>query len=236
MRIVAILHLLALLCLADGPGFDVASIKVSEAPTNGMSGYIGIREGGSISLRNVTLHFLVGMAYALPDYRISGGPGWIDTLRYHVDAKPAAPVSQEVARQMMQTLLADRFQLQVHHENKIVDGFILTAPKADSKMQKLAPEAPIGFRFMQPGRIQGPGNIKMLLNSLKAILGVPVEDGTGLTAAYDIDLEWGLNETTDDGKPSLFAALGERLGLVLQHERVSVDVLVIDRAGKPTAN
>ena len=236
MRIVAVLPLLAVLGLADGPTFDVASIKVSESPTNGMSGYIGIREGGSISLRNVTLHFLIGMAYALPDYRISGGQGWIDTLRYHVDAKPAAPVSQEVARQMMQTLLAERFRLQVHHENKSVNGYTLMAPKGDSKMQKLTLDAPIGFHFMQPGRIQGHGNMKMLLNSLKGILGVPVEDATGLTAAYDINLEWSLNETADDGKPSLFSALGERLGLVLKRERVSIDVLVIDRAEKPTAN
>src|ERR1035438_301184 len=77
MRIAAVLALVAVLGRANGPAFDVVSVKVSEVPTNGMSGYIGIREGGSIALRNVTLHFLVGMAYALPDYRISGGPRWI---------------------------------------------------------------------------------------------------------------------------------------------------------------
>jgi len=226
----------AMLALADGPAYDVVSVKVSDSPSNAMSGYIGIRPGGAIALRNVTLQFLIGMAYQLPDYQMAGGPGWMQTLRYHVDAKPAEAVSQEVAHQMMQTLLADRFHLQVHREQRMVDGYVLTAPKGEAKMQKLAPDAPIGFRFMQPGRIEGPGSMKMLVSALKGSLGAPVQDATGLTGGYDIALEWTLNEVADDGKPSVFAALSERLGLVLKKEKVALDVLVIDRAERPEGN
>ena len=236
MKTAAAMVFLVCLAPAEQPAYDVVSVKLSDSPSNGMSGYIGIRPGGAISLRNITLHFLIGMAYQLQDYRIFGGPGWIDTVRYHVDAKPASSVSQEVAHQMMQKLLADRFQLQVHHENRLVDGYRLTAPKGDARMTKLSPTDTIGFRRMQPGRIEGHGNLKMLVSSLKGLLGVPVEDDTGLTANYDMLLEWTLNETADDGKPSIFAALSERLGLVLRREKVNIDVLVIDRAEKPTAN
>jgi uncharacterized protein (TIGR03435 family) len=236
MKLVAAFAFLAVMAQADQPSYEVVSVKVSDSRSNGISGYAGIRPGGAVSLRNVTLHFLIGMAYELPDYRISGGPAWIETLRYHVDAKPSSSVSKSVARRMMQTLLADRFRLQVHHENKIVGGYRLTAPKSDAKMVKLSPNDAIGFRFMQPGRIEGHGTTAMLVNTLQAILGAPVDDATGLTGAYDMSLEWTLDETIDDGKPSIFSALNERLGLVLKGEKVPIDVLVIDHAEKPDAN
>ena len=226
----------AALAPADQPAFDVVSVKVSDSPSSGIGGDDFIRPGGTISLRNVTLHFLIGMAYELPDYRLEGGHAWIDTLRYNVDAKPSSRVSRPVALQMMQNLLADRFRLQVHHENKTVGGYRLTAPKGDTKMVKLSPNDPIGFRVVQPGRIEGHGTIAMLVKILPSLVRAPIDDATGLKGAYDMSLEWTLDETSDDGKPSIFSALSERLGLILKAERVPIDVLVIDHAEKPDAN
>ena len=136
----------------------------------------------------------------------------------------------------MQNLLADRFRLQVHHENKTVGGYRLTAPKGDTKMVKLSPNDPIGFRVVQPGRIEGQGTIAMLVKILPSLVRAPIDDATGLKGAYDMSLEWTLDETSDDGKPSIFSALSERLGLILKAERVPIDVLVIDHAEKPDAN
>ena len=236
MKLVIAFGLLAVMAQSDRPAYEVVSIKISDSGSNGMSGYIGIGRGGAISLRNVTLHFLIGMAYELPDYRIAGGPAWMEALRYHVDAKPTSSVSQSVARQMMQTLLADRFRLQVHHENKTVGGYRLAAPKGDAKMVKLSQGDPVGFRIAQPGRVEGHGTITMLTSVLRAILGAPVDDATGITDAYDMSLEWSPDEMSDDGKPSIFSALTEHLGLVLSAEKVPIDVLVIDHAEKPEAN
>jgi uncharacterized protein (TIGR03435 family) len=69
---------------------------------------------------------------------------------------------------------------------------------------------------------------------LQGVLGVPVGDRTGLTAKYNIAIEWSANDA-DDGKPSLQGALSD-LGLVLKRDKVPVDCLVIDTAEKATAN
>jgi uncharacterized protein (TIGR03435 family) len=103
-------------------------------------------------------------------------------------------------------------------------------------MVKLSPNDPVGFRVTRPGRIEGHGTIAMLTNSLKAMLGAPIDDATGITGAYDISLVWSLTESSDEGKPSIFSAFTERLGLVLKGEKVPIDVLVIDHAEKPNAN
>ncbi len=235
MRASTVLVLFVLCALADQPSFEVASVKVNNSPSNGMNGYVGIRAGGSLSMGNVTLEHLVSLAYGLENYRISGGPAWINVERYNIDAKPSSPVSRDVARLMFQNLLAKRFHLQAHHESKTVDGYILMAPKGDVKMQKLGADDPIGFRFQQPGHIQGPGTMDMLSLTLKGLLGVPVKDETGITGKYDLMIEWSPNET-DDGGPSIQAALNERLGLVLKRDKVSIEVLVIDHAEKPTPN
>jgi uncharacterized protein (TIGR03435 family) len=236
MKPLAAFVFLAALAQADQPAYEVVSVKVSDSPSTAIGGDDFIHPGGTISLRNVTLHFLIGMAYELPNYRMSGGPAWIDTLRYNVDAKPSSRVSRSVAVQMMQTLLSDRFRLQVHHENKTVTGYRLTAPKGDAKMVKLSPNDPIGFRLAQPGRIEGHGTMAMLVTNIQGMVRAPVDDATGLNAAYDMSLEWTLDETSDDGKPSIFSALSERLGLVVKSEKVPIDVLVIDRAERPDAN
>ena len=222
---------------ADRPAYEVVSVKVSDSPSTGIGGDPFIRSGGTISIRNVTLHWLVAMAYELPNYRLEGGPAWIDTLRYNVDAKPSSRVSRPVALQMMQSLLADRFRLQVHHVSKTVGGYRLTAPKGDTKMVKASPNDPIGFRVNQPGRLEGHATIDMLVKTLQPILRAPVDDATGLKGAYyDMSLEWTLDEISDDGKPSIFSALSEQFGLILKAEKVPIDVLVIDHAEKPDAN
>lgn len=217
------------------PSFEVASVKVSNSPSNGMNGYVGIRPGGSLRMGNVTLEQLISLAYGLENYRISGGPAWINVERYSIDAKPVSPVSRDVARLMFQNLLAERFHLRVHHENKTVNGYIPMAPKGDVKMQKLGAADPIGFRFQQPDHIQGPGTMDMLTLTLTGVLGVPVEDQTGITGKYDLAIEWIPNET-DDGGPSIQVALSEHLGLVLKRDKVPIEVLVIDHVEKPSPN
>jgi hypothetical protein len=153
-----------------------------------------------------------------------------------LDAKPAAPVSDKEAHQMFQNLLAERFHLQVHRESKTADGYTLTAPKGGGKLHRLPPDAPVGFRIQTMGQLKGPGTMDMLGRTLKGMLGAPVDDATALDGKYEIDLEWSLNETADDGKPSVFAALSERLGLVLKRSKVPVEMLIVDHAEKATPN
>lgn len=118
---------------------EAASVKMSHSPTTGMGGAIGFMWGGRVSMRNVTAKFLVGMAYGLPDYRLSGGPAWASTIAYDIEAKPEKAVDQKTAMLMLQALLADRFGLRVHHEESMVTGYNLVVDAGSGDGRRRVP-------------------------------------------------------------------------------------------------
>jgi len=231
-----LLALAVLLAAADSPTFDVASIKVSTMASEAIGGTYGFRQGGSVSVRNVTLRDLMEVAYSLESYRLVGGPAWMSVQRYHVDAKPAGRVGEKEAHLMLQALLVDRFKLELHRESRTVDGYVLAVAKGGAKLPVLAADAPVGFRRMGTGEVKGPGTMKMLAVILKGQLAVPVEDQTGLTGKYEVALDYSPDGAVGDARPSIFAAVQEQLGLALKRQKVPVEVLVVDRAEKASEN
>jgi uncharacterized protein (TIGR03435 family) len=220
------------------PAFDAASIRVNHSPSIGMSGMIGIGRGGTLSMRNVALDTLIKIAYDLRSYELAGGPGWVASTRYDVAAKPEHAVDESTARLMFQNLLAERFHLLVHHEQAAVNGFNLVVDKGGSNLKPSEGSA-IGFRFMGPDKIQGPGDMRLLVWVLRGQLGVPVEDHTGIAGKYDIDLKWtpdSVAASATDPSVSIFAAIREQLGLGLETSKVAIDRIVIDRVERPTEN
>jgi uncharacterized protein (TIGR03435 family) len=201
-------------------------------------------------MRNVTVRTLIGIAYALPDYRLSRGPAWTSSTGYDVEAKPEQPVDEEQAKLMLQNLLAERFSLKVHHETASVAGFSLVVNKGGSKMPP-TDSGRMGFQIVSMEGIRGPGTMASLALALKAVLRAPVEDHTGLTDHYNIQLKW-----SPDGAPaittaassdaggsmaseptlSIFTALRQQLGLSLETSKVTLDLIVIDRVERPTEN
>jgi len=247
MKRFAFVPLFLLGCLASAqlppPAYDAASVKENHSGSNGMGGTIGIKRGGSVSMRNVNARLLIEIAYDLQDYQLSRGPAWTTSTGYDIDAKPETAVDEEVAKLMLQNMLAARFQLRVHHENSTVNAFHLVVDKGGSKLQPS--EAPgIGFRIQSMKELQGPADMTMLARYLKAILHVPVDDQTGLTGKYDIRMKWSDEMSTADhaglsaAEPSvsIFTALKQQLGLSLETTKVPIDVIVIDRVEKPTEN
>src|ERR1700735_2221003 len=93
--------------------FDVASVKVSEKLVGpDYNNRVTLSPAG-FSGRNVTLKRLVMEAYGLQPYQVvAGGPKWLDSVEYDVEAKAGGPVPGEQLRRMLQTLLTDRFHLQ----------------------------------------------------------------------------------------------------------------------------
>lgn len=220
------------------PAFDAASIKVNHSASIGMSGMIGIGRGGTLSMRNVALDTLIKIAYDLRGYQLAGGPGWIASTRYDVEAKPEHAVDEGTARSMFRNLLAERFHLLVHHEQATISGFNLVVDKGGSKLKPSEGSA-IGFRFMGPDKIQGPGDMRLLVWVLRGQLGVPVEDRTGIAGSYDIDLRWTPDSaavSASEPSLSIFAAIREQLGLGLEITKVAIDRIVIDRLERPTEN
>jgi uncharacterized protein (TIGR03435 family) len=175
-----------------------------------------------------------------------GGCGGTYQNTFAIEATVPAGTTDEQARQMMQTLLADRFKLVVHWEKKDMPIFALVIGKGGFKLQpsdpaKDAPTPPhsIGCPPEDPRchiYAGGSGTISGLASSLSFNVGRPVIDQTGLTGNYNTDLMWAGETTTDSPLPSLPAALREKFGLELKPQVGPVNTLVIDHVEKPSPN
>src|SRR5262245_38099408 len=115
MRHISIL-LTAAFAFAQGPAFEVASVHHAEPGIKAMN--IRRDPAGGISALNVNVRTLIVMAYNIQDHQLSGASGWIESERYDVIAKAPAGIKRTDTWAMLQTLLAERFHLAVHHETK----------------------------------------------------------------------------------------------------------------------
>jgi len=212
--------------------FAVATVKENKSMTEAMGG--GFQPGGDLLLRNRTLKNLIEMAYRVDDYRING-PAWMTTAKYDVVAKPASPVDHNQTCVMLQNLLADRFGLRVHREPTTVQGFILTAERGAGKLTRTDTPRE-GFEIMSMEEIKGPATMAALARVLRGTLGKPVEDRTGLSDKYVIQLKWTAHElqagsdAASEPGLSIFTALKQQLGLALKANKISIEMLVVDHA------
>jgi uncharacterized protein (TIGR03435 family) len=228
--------------------FDAASIK----PFSGMSGGRNGGPGGGPPLapgRTAAggLRFMPGRVVSAPigvsagkmiqeafhvsQYQVSGGPGWLDSERFELEAK-AEGVSEDQLRQMLQTLLAERFKLAIHRETKEMPVYHLVAGKNGTKLHDWKEGDPMP-RFGPDDRPKfiDRGSMQHLADFLTAgpDIGRPVLDKTGLTGVYVFYVAW------DEGDQFL-PAMQEQLGLKLESHKDLVDCLVIDRIEKPQGN
>jgi uncharacterized protein (TIGR03435 family) len=200
------------------PAFEVASIK------RDVSG----ERGGMFTcvpnchLERMTLRDLVIFAYGVHDFQVTGGPGWIDSDRYNIDAKGEGPPSHSqeyVALQYrrLQTLLRDRFHLTIHRETRELPIYELTVAKGGPKLQQpkcvqrepgdftIAPGKYCGLMggAMASGWLQASGTtIANLANYLSRMLSRTVVDKTGIAGEFDFQLTF----TPDASTPSPDAA------------------------------
>jgi len=213
--------------------FDVATIKPHDS-----SG--GVLAGTSVSPRRYSgvgsLRSLIQTAYGVQDYQVSGGPPWANTELFEVDGRPASPTSHDQMMQMLQTLLAERFKLAIHHETKEVPIYALVPAKNGPKLQEVKDKDKIGGMSTGRGMLRGQMTLADLARYLSSSAGRPVIDRTGLTAGFEINLQWSPDNTADAASPSLFAAIQEQLGLKLETAKGPVETLVIDHAEKPSGN
>ena len=135
------------------PKFAVTSVKPNN--TNCCEeGGVGNGKGGG---KNVTLKALIGVAYQVQQFQVSGGPSWIGSDRFDVEGK-AEDVKTDFAqlRLMLQSLLADRFQLQIHRETKQSPIYALVVAKGGPKIKRLRIRLPrmwLGQPRQEPGQI-----------------------------------------------------------------------------------
>lgn len=189
---------------AEAPkAFEVVSIKPNSASDNRTM--IRIAPGGGFSSSGMTLKLLIGQAFNLRDFQISGGPGWIGSDRYDIDAKGPEGMPErmpmDLLRPMLKAMIEDRFQMKYHMELKEMPVYVLTQVQGGHKMkvvEALAPTPGQGPGGRVPQRISiGRGQltgasvpIAMLVQQLSHQLGRTVIDKSGLPGLYEIELQW----------------------------------------------
>jgi uncharacterized protein (TIGR03435 family) len=240
--------------------FSIVSIKRhGNAPGGGKEGcYV---DGCHFVDRPLIAFIMV--AYNLSLQPIIGDPLPGDSNRFDLDAKidpadlPPTPLSSRQLGEMLQPVLADRFQLRVHHETRTRPVYNIVLAKGGLKMKELAPSAaaapgsPASPTGTPPGscyhtsvgnglRVERDCTMNDVRNILEGPSGRYLIDKTGLAGRYDFELHWTPDNTPPDsalaGGPSIFTAVQEQLGLKLESASAPVDVLVIDSAQRPSEN
>ncbi len=232
--------------------FDVASIRVNNTETDGRHHIINDPAESHFRTVNLALRDLIQFAYNLPDSQILGGPAWLDSIMFDIDAKSDPSVDAQIhglptaqARHqkqlMVQALLADRFQLKAHQETRQLPIYALVVAKDGPKFQP----SKINGTTIDRGRghlhVAGSDDtIDLLARELAQLLGRVVRNQTRLSGRYDLSLGWTPDDVTapsfPDTPPGIFTAIQEQLGLKLESTKGPVPVLVIDSVEMPSAN
>jgi uncharacterized protein (TIGR03435 family) len=214
---------------AAAPEFDAASIKPGFVPT-GRSGTDG---GGLMQFepervfsRNATVRRMILEAYRLTPTQLTGGPAWLDSDWFALDARAQSPASTDQLRQMLQTLLVERCKLVARHETREMPVYVVTVAKNGPKLHEFKEDDP---ELTQPHSREraielwgaraadarahwggGVGSIQPFLQSLPNIISIggfvahpidrPVVDKTGLSGHYWIQVGW---DSDDDLIPAI---------------------------------
>jgi bla regulator protein blaR1 len=246
---------------APKPAFEVATIKRNTAVDPGFA--LGFQPGGRFRAVGMDVRTLIAIAYQPPRLlpsQIVGGPDWMHTDGYDITAKAGdnlaggTPAQQNARRgELLQSLLEDRFKLKVHRETRQLPRLALVLARKDGALGSHMRRAPVDC-IAEPTRCETrsvPGQLtstNMTMGGLAIYLASNViqnvvVDRTGLTGFFAIDLEWAPDRTLlplngdatppQSDRPSIFAALQDQLGLKLETERGTVEVLVVDHVERP---
>lgn len=236
------------------PVFEVATIKLSR-PDESLS--IQVSPGGrQFTATNASLRELITFAYEIHPRQVTGGPAWLETEKYDLLARADVEgmPSYTQLRTMLRKLLADRFQLNFHREQKELTVYTIvpgkTGPKLTSSEDDPNGLPSLGFRGLGAlfARNANMSDFAGLMQTI--VLDRPVVDRSGVSGRYDFTLNWTADESQFGGRPGqapqwpanadvppdLYTAIQQQLGLKMESARLPVEVLVIDRVEKPSDN
>jgi len=202
---------------------------------------------------SVTLRQLIQMAYRVLQYQVVG-PDWLSEEHFDVQANLPAGTSTNDVPEMMQTLLAQRFGLAIHHEQKVVPAYALMVAKDGPKFhESTADDSNAAICYAGISKICHKETMQMLADELSrmARLGVerlnpwaidrPVIDMTGLKGSYDFTMDYGPqgNGPTAANDPDMVTAFEavKALGLKLEPTTHRDELIVVDHIERvPTGN
>ena len=227
--------------------FEVASIRLHTAPLHAIMDLT--ISGTLVRMEGYNFAQLVMEAYHVKSFQLSL-PRALNPDD-HYDLAMRAPgdgaPSREEVRQMLQTLLADRFKLAIHHEMKVMPVYALVVGKNGSKLKEstsrgecsghIGPSTPEARTYMY--KLSGCPIDELVDHLTQLVSDRPVVDKTGLTRKYDISLEatpnFMMRTQSELDDLSVFSAI-KTLGLKLEAQRAPVDIIVVDHIEKPSEN
>jgi uncharacterized protein (TIGR03435 family) len=193
---------------------------------------------GGVTILNTSLKAVVQWAYHMQAIQVQG-PAWLDSNRYDIVAKSSEAASPERLRQMMQTLLADRFKLVFHRETKEMQAYVVTVGKNGHKMKPSEGEGEMDAKPTGKGLLVAFTHVTLAQLSEMAsspLQGVVV-DQTGLQGAWDFTLDisnMAMQTPTDkeDAIGMIIQVLNDQLGIKIDQKKVAAEVIVVERAEK----
>jgi uncharacterized protein (TIGR03435 family) len=263
LAVVAIVPAAAQVIRSDGhkPQFEVATVRPNKSGEPGAQ--LGPRPGGRLIGINQPVRNLIRNAFNVQSDQIIGGPDWIESDRFDIQAKAAdadlnekGMLSYPQFMLRLQSLLEDRFKMVTHWETRERPVYVLLLATPGKPGSKLRPHTgdcnrspggppPPGSPALKcgtnvnptAGRVTGIGiTMETFARNLSGNTGRFVVEKTGLTGAYDLELEYTPDQSANTTGPALFTAMQEQLGLKLDSQRLPIEVLVIDRVERPTAD
>jgi uncharacterized protein (TIGR03435 family) len=240
---------------ATAPAFEVASLKASAMNGGAVGAGFFTYPGGRVVGNMCKLDYLIQIAFNLQPFQIEGGPGWIHTDRFDLEAKPPASSQLSAAnpsnpklppnaeqRMMLRTLLADRFQLQFHRQTREGPVYVLIKNGKSVGLRTVADKTAYpwvgsvaGAAIARDGLKGTNASMQLLAERLSPYMERPVFDQTGIMGAYDFQFAYPAGESASDAATDIIESL-LAIGLKLERGNAPVETLVIDHAEKPRAN
>jgi uncharacterized protein (TIGR03435 family) len=219
----------------SGPSFEVASIRPADPHSGVVSG--SNRRGGHFTFEGSVASF-IEMAYDVQPFQINGGPAWIKTERFVIQASAPEATTRQQSLLMLRALLDSRFKLHLLREAKDSGGYRLVET---DKGLKIALSDKASGMSAGKGNLRGSMDFSEFAKYLQKEVGRPVVNATGINGAFDVNLTWtpdspaGASTDATTG-PSIFTAIQEQTGLKLESARVPIEMLAVQRVERPSAN
>lgn len=226
-----------------GPDWEVVTVKPSDP--NAVGDHID-QNGRHLVLAGDTVEMLLVLGYNVQKNQIADAPDWVKTARWNIEGlcNTDGEMNLPQLQTMIRKVLAERFGLKLHKDQREMAVYRLTVTKGGPKMTAGDPN---GSPEQHPRDGSGQHSETMKNASMAELALVlefrvdrPIVDQTGLNGRYDFTLKWTYDEdrapTDGSAAPSLFTAVQEQLGLKLEPVKAPADVLVIDQVERPGEN
>jgi uncharacterized protein (TIGR03435 family) len=210
---------------ADKPAFEVSSVKATD-PNPENTAFIGMTaDGARVKYTNITLRDCIRGAFRVRDFQIAG-PRWMTNARYEINATLPAGASMDQIPEMLQSLLEERFKLEIRREQKDTDVYSLVVANGGAKLKPAElksnpgeatalgpdgkPRAMMQYGFPPGGiSIKAPSaNLASLTGLMSRFTARPVVDETNIEGLYEFSLKFVPDGNFDlptipgpDGKP-----------------------------------